>query len=447
TLLALYPERHRELAGVIALHLERAGEDAAAVPHLVAAGDHALERFANREAMAFFGRAVATLDAADPRDDLRLRAALGVAKVAWTYGDPGGSIDSLEKALSLAGEEVDRKLVGAAYFWVAFLRRIRGERPDTSPALKHAAQRSAEIGSALGDPVAQAIPNAFAGVGLMASGELREGTRLLEEALGPIAAHADPQSAAILNGLLTLGYARLGDFTAAERALERAEVLAAGGDPIAALDAQIVRSALLVERGETDAGEALATTCAARSEELGAIACAVPANIIVGTAHLARDDAFGAQAPLERSDELAQVSNMEPFRTLAQGMLGFVRTRLGDVPGGAADWDLALERAHAGRDRYGEAITLWQRARARLGTRPPDLEAARADLDLATQLFEAMGARPSHARSLRDRGNVLRAMGHSDDADRDLEHSQAIAASLGLRDLAPAAGDEERKRP
>ncbi|HEV2249788.1 MAG TPA: hypothetical protein VGT60_04695, partial [Candidatus Limnocylindria bacterium] len=42
TLLTLYPERTRELASVIALHLERAGEPAAAAEHLVVAGEHAL---------------------------------------------------------------------------------------------------------------------------------------------------------------------------------------------------------------------------------------------------------------------------------------------------------------------------------------------------------------------------------------------------------------------
>ena len=48
TLLSLYPERRRELAAVIALHLERAGDTAAAAEYLVIAGEHALERFANR---------------------------------------------------------------------------------------------------------------------------------------------------------------------------------------------------------------------------------------------------------------------------------------------------------------------------------------------------------------------------------------------------------------
>lgn len=435
TLLALYPDRRRELAGVVALHLERAGDAAAAAEHLVVAGDHALERFANREALAFFERAEASLGPDDPRVDLRLRAAIGLAKVGWTFLGPDQGIERLERAIALGEDRADRKLVGDVYFWIAFLRRMRAERPDTSPQLKHASERSAALGAALGDGVAEAIPKAFAGVGMMFTGELREGARLLEESLGPIVAHADPLSSAVLSDLLSIGYARLGEFASAERVLARAEQLARSGDPIAALDTQIARSALLIERGEIGAGEALASTCAARSEELGAVACAVPANVILGTAHLARGDTFGAKAPLERGDELARVSNQEPFRTLAEGMLGFVRSRLGDVPDGTTDWDAALERAHTMRDRYGEAITLWQRARARLQATRPDRATALADLEAATTLFEAMEARPALARCLRDRSGVLRAMDRGAEAAEVGARAEKLAAELGLKDF------------
>ncbi|HEV2011562.1 MAG TPA: hypothetical protein VGS17_11115, partial [Candidatus Limnocylindria bacterium] len=345
TLLALYPERRRELAAVIALHLERAGDPAAAAEHLVLAGEHALERFANRESLAFFDRAAASLADDDQRIDLRLRVALGAARASWTFGSIDGPTERLGRALASGEERADPKLVGDAYFWIAFLRRMRGERPETSPALKHAAERAAEIGRARGDPLADAIPNAFAGVGMMSTGQLRQGANVLAEALPPILAHGDPLSSAILSGLLSVTYSRLGEFAEAERSLAHAERLAQRGDPIAALDAQIARSALLIERGDVAEGEALASTCAARSEELGALACGVASNVMAGIAHLARDDALGAKVPLERGDELAQVSNMETFRTLAQGMLGSVRTQLGDVPGGVAAWTLALERA------------------------------------------------------------------------------------------------------
>jgi len=435
TLLTLYPERRAELAAVIAMHFERAGDPAAAVEHLVVAGEHALERFANREALAFFDRAEADLTDNDRRIDLRLRAALGAAKVAWTFGGGEAPTHRLERALAFGEEGADPKIVGDAYFWIAFLRRLSGERPETSPALKHAAERVAQIGRARGDPLADAIPNAFAGVGMMGTGQLREGARLLSESIPAIVAHGDPLSSAILNGLLSVTYARLGEFAAAERASAEAERLAQSGDPIAILDAKIVRSALLIERGDVAEGEALASACAVQSEELGAVACAVSSNVMSGLAHLARDDAAGAKAPLERSDELAQVTNMEPFRTLTQGMLGSVRTQLGDISGGVAAWTLALGLAHAMNDRYGEGLTLWHRARTRASASPPDHAAALADLDAAIELLERMEARPSLARALRLRAHILRALGRAAEADNADKRSKTIGAELGLKDF------------
>jgi hypothetical protein len=436
TLLTLYPERRRELAAIIARHLEGAGDTAAAAEYLVIAGEHALERFANRESLAFFDRAEASFADDDPRIDLRLRAAVGGAKVGWTFGIDR-AIERLERAIAVGEERADEKLVGDVYFWIAFLRRMRRESPDTSPELKHAAERSEAIGTALGDPVAAAFPNALAGLGMINSGQLRSGAQLLSEALPPLVEHADPLSSAILSGMLSMAYARLGDFAAAERTVAHADRIAAGGDPIAALDARIARSAIMLERGDIAEGEALASTCAAGAEDLGALACVVAANTMAGMGHLARDDAPGAKAPLERGDELAEVSNMAPFRTMTQGMLGSVRAQLGDVPGGIAAWKFALERANATHDVGGEALTLWQRARVEASGTAPDYAAALADIDATVKLFEGMETRPALARALRLRAQILRALGRAAEADAADQRSKAIASELGLKDFAP----------
>ena len=437
TLLALYPERRRELAAVIALHFERAGDPAAAAEHLVVAGEHALERFANREALAFFDRAETSIANDDPRADLRLRAAIGAAKVGWTFAGTSGPVARMQRALALSEEHADPKLVGETYYWIAFLLRMRGENPDTNPDLKHAADRAAEIGRAHGDPLAEAIPRAFAALGLMDRGRLREGTTMMAEVLPTIVEHADPLSSAILSGLTSVAYSRLGDFAAAERIGAHAVELAKSGDPIAALDARIVRSSLLIERGDLAEAEALASRCAAESEELGAMACGVAANVMAGMAHLARDDVLGAKSPLERGDELAQVSNMQPMRTLAQGMLGTVRSRLGDSPGGIAAWTLALERADVMHDLGGESMALWQRARTNATATPPDYPAALTDLERVTTLMEQMEARPALARTLRDLARVLRALGRDAEADASDQRSRAIGTELGLKDFAP----------
>jgi hypothetical protein len=165
------------------------------------------------------------------------------------------------------------------------------------------------------------------------------------------------------------------------------------------------------------------------------VSCAVAANVLLGQSRLVLEDALGAKAPLERGLELSLVTEMAPMRTLAKGMLGSVRSRLGDEPAGDAGWNDALAAAVSGGDRFGEAVTLWGRARTHLRRERPDWKAALVDLDKALALFELMEARPSVARVLRDRGVVLRAQGRAALADAAEQRAREIGAELGLKDF------------
>jgi len=432
TILALHPDRERELAGVIAMHFEQAGDVARAAQYFVQAGEHALERFANREASTFFIRVDELAE--DSQSDLRLRAAVGGAKAGWTYNTSGTDIDRLERAVA-AADDTDPRLEAEAYFWVAFLRRQRGEVPESSPPLRGALERAAQIGRALGDPNVAALPKAFMGSYVAFTGHLREGAREMREALDALEARADSLSTAMVSDFLALTYARLGDFSSAEETLARAERLAGDGDAIARVDVMIAGSAIDLERGDLDEASAKSLLCASLSEELGAFACVVASNVMYGAANIALENAQAAKAPLERGCDLCQVTNMAPMRTLIQGLLGTVRAQLGDLPGGVAGWDQALASARAMNDRFGEAQTLWGRGRTLARQATPDWNVALADLDRAVELFEAMETRPSLARALHDRAQALRALGRADEADKADGRSRDLGRQLGLRDL------------
>jgi tetratricopeptide (TPR) repeat protein len=432
TILALHPERERELAGVIAMHYERAGDEAAAAPHLVVAGEHALERFANKEATAFFKRAGEVAD--ETQVDLRLRAAVGSAKASWTYTTSGDEVGRLETAL-VGADSADQQLVNEALFWVAFLRRQRGEVPVSSPALRDALQRSAEIGKALGDPGAAALPKALMGSYLAFTGQLREGARQMSEALDAIEVSGDRVSTSIVADLLAMTYARMGEFDSADATLARSEKTSGDGDEIMRVDAMIARSGMHLERGELDKASEQSMRCAMRSEELGAYACVVASNVMYGAASLAMANATAAKGPLERGNDLCMVTNMAPMRTLIQGLLGSVRAQLGDLPGGVAGWDAALAGARSMNDLYGEAQTVWGRARTMMREGTSDWTPVFADLDRAIELFEGMEARPSLARALRDRAQALRAVGRMDEANDAARRSDELARELGLKDF------------
>jgi tetratricopeptide (TPR) repeat protein len=414
------------------LHFEQAGDADRAAEYLVMAGEHALERFANREAIGFFRRAGSL--ASDSQVDLRLRAAIGGAKAGWSFDEAAQTIDDLDRALVPAAG-ADRRLVAEAYFWIAFLRRQRGEVPESSPALKDALERTIEIGVQLNDPTTAALPKALMGSFVAFTGKMHKGAREMREALDVIEKTGDAVSIAMISNFLALTYSRLGEFAAAEETIARSHRVAGDGDAIAMVDADIAESALHLERGELDEASVQARASAERAEELGAYACVVASSVMFGAASLANDDANVAKAPLERGSELCHVTNMAPMRTLVHGLLGSARALLGDMPGGVAGWNQALAEARAISDRYGEAQTLWGRGRFYERSAKPDWTAALADLDRAVALFTEMDAKPSLARALHDRALALQGLGRDDEAAADERTSRKLGTELGLRDI------------
>jgi tetratricopeptide (TPR) repeat protein len=430
-ILAQHPDRDRELASVVALHFELAGENARAAAYLVMAGDHALERFANSEAIGFFSRASGLAD--ESQGELRLRAAVGAAKGSWGFRTSGREVEDLELAVASA-ENAEAKLLGEAYFWIAHLRGQRGEIPETSPDLERATQRAIAIAGSLKDARASALPRAMMGASAAFTGRLREGAREMHAALSDMDQDTDPHSNAMIADFLAMTYARLGEFDTADEIVARGTQQAARGDEISRVDIDITQSAINYERGELDRAARQAFECSARAEGLGAYACVVAANVMFGSATMAKDDASAAKLPLERGDELAMVTNMAPFRTLTKGLLASSYAQLGDLPSGVAGWNEALAAARGMNDRYGEARVLSARGRTFALQSSPDWTAALADFENVVRLFEEMEARPALARALYDRAKALRALGRAAEAV-DVEHrALTLGRELGLKD-------------
>jgi tetratricopeptide (TPR) repeat protein len=436
-LLRFYPDRRRELAGVIAMHYERAGDTRAALPYLVAAGEHSLERFANREAAAFFERAYAyATDDAQRDPAVALRAAVGATRAGWTFTPGDVALSRLESAIAAAGE-TDRRLAADAYFWIAFVHSRRGHTPEANESMRNALRRLDELSSTLGDDASRAMPEALLGIAYVFTGRFRPGAELLEKAVSATSRGADDLATALMSDVLAIAYARLGDFDAADRTVRRSDALAAKGDPIAKIDVTLARAMIAMERGELPRGVELATECALRSEELGAVACGAGSNVARGFGLLAADDAAAARAPLERGRELAIVANMQANNVLAEGLLGAVKGRLGDLASAANDWNSALALARAGDDHVEEAMIRWTRGRTYMRAAPPDHAAAIADLDAAVVLFETMEARPTIARVERDRADVLAALGRTQEAEAARRRANELARAMGLVDFAP----------
>ena len=429
----IFPERRAELAGVLAMHFEQAGDADRAVGYLIVAGNYALERHALTEAFSTFDRAAALLPAASDGEDAALRrrrveVESGRVRASWSFRPPDELIADLEAILPAAEELGDLELVAPIHLSIALTRLQSGESP-TEPTVKRSLDRVAEIGEALHDPALRALPLALVGLTQVFSGPIRDGVAKLEEAVPLLERRQDFIGAAFARGALAIGYGNLGEFDRAAKAARNATELAASGDLIAQLDALIAESMVRSARGDLDDAVPLAMECVSRAEETGAAACVVASAWVLGDAYQRQGRLEEARQTLERGHEVARVVDRMVWRPTLQAWLGAARASLGD-PAREDDWDEALATARSIGNRVGEAGILWKRAQAEVARGETDR--ALAGFAASAAIAEELGARPHLARVLRDWGDALRATGGASEAEPILRRAVTLFDEMGI---------------
>jgi tetratricopeptide (TPR) repeat protein len=435
TLERLYPDRLGELSAQLAQHFDVGGDDARALDYLVKAGRHALDRTAYQEARAFLDRAAVRL-ADQPDDDatrrVRVEVALYRVQSGWSFTPPDENLAIIDRAVADAEKLGDDRLLVDVYTWVGLMRQMAGEQAATSPALKHALARSAEIAARLDDESIQAMPLAMSGMALVAAGELRRGVEILERATPLLRKRRMTIAASFVGGGLATAYAQLGEFDKARLELQRSLDDAVDGDPIAHLDARLAEGFIEIWGGNMEKALAIGTECDARADELGAFACAVASKYIKGAASLEKGDLEQARAELEASKKMSQISLMQGMRPMILAALGTAYARLGAREQALQSWSEGLEFARHMGDRPNEAAILLHRGRTIASDPDPDWDAALADFEASVGLFEEMEILPDLVRALEALGEGLKRAGREDE---------------GARRLAQAAGLKTVSRP
>ena len=429
---ALYPDRRDELAAVLGMHFDEAGEADKAIAYLEAAGRYALDRNALQEAFAAFDRAaklvpdpVADEDPATARR--RVEIQLGRAKASWTFRDIRQVISDLDATRAAADDLGDLDLIAQVHLFLALARLQTGDSAD-DPAVRASLDRVAEIGDRLGDPSLRAMPLALAGLMQVFTGPIRKGVEALEEAVPLMESGRDFIGASFARGSLAMGYAQLGEFDKAEVASANATELAKSADLIAQLDAQIAESMLRSARGQVDQAIPIAEACVNRATETGASACVMASSWVLGDL-LHREGRFEeAKATLRRGSDLSLVVDRVAWRPTLVAWLGGATAALGEAD--EPHWDEALEIARTNHNTMGEAGILAKRAEAT--ARRGDVDAARPDFEAAIRILEREGARPMLARVLRTWGEALRDAGRPGEAEPLLRRALSLFEALEI---------------
>ena len=436
----LYPDRGREFAGVLAIHFSEAGETDKAIRYLIEAGQFAMERNAIAEAYSAFDRAATLLPPATYTEDealwrQRVEIELGRGRAGWTFRPMDDIIGEIEAIVPTVERLGDLDLIAPVHLALATARMQRGERAS-DPEVKRSLDRVAEIGDALHDPSLRAMQLAVIGLNQVFTGPIRDGVIALEEAVPLLEQRRDHIGAAFARGALAMGYAHLGEFDKAERAARYATELAAGGDLIAQLDAQIAESIVRSERGQLDEAIPIAQACIMRAEETGATACAVFSSWVLGDVYQRQGRLQEARETLQRGDELALVVDRKMWRPTLQAWLGTSAAALGDFAAAEGSWEEGLATARSIGNRFGEAGILWKRAEAY--AQRDDRAAALADFEASAAILEALEARPQLARVLRGWGETLRAAGRVAEGDATLRRALALFEAMGIAPEAEA---------
>ena len=438
---ALYPERAGELALVLAMHFEQAGDAGRAIEYYVAGAKHALGQYAIQEAYGAFDRAATLIDqqdaesnapdvAPDERDRRRRRRIeieLGRAEAGYSIRTPEETFDALERIVEPAEQLGDLELIGRVHTLIALQRLLNGESA-TEPFVKRSLDRVVEVGESLGDASLGAMPLALIGLSNVFGGDVRMGTTQLEEALPLMEGRRDTVGPAFARGALAIGYANLGEFKKADAAAAQATAMAGKSDLIAQLDALIAESMVRSAEGDLDGAIPLARRCVQQSEETGATACMVASSWILGDAFFRQGKYAEARDVLKRGSDVSALVDRKVWRPTLLAWLGSTQAALGAADAG--DWDEALTTARSIGNRVGEAGILAKRAEA--AVTHGDIDAARPDVEAAIALMQELGLRPHLARVQRAWGEALRGAGLAAEAEAHLQAAASMFAELGL---------------
>jgi tetratricopeptide (TPR) repeat protein len=305
----------------------------------------------------------------------------------------------------------------------------RGDQAS-DPLVKRSFDRVEQIGETLEDPSLLALTLAFIGLTKVFTGPIRDGVQNLEEAVPLLEQRQDFIGAAFARGALAIGYANLGEFDKAEVASRNATELAASGDLIAQLDAQIAQSWLRAARGQLDEAIPIAQACVARAEETGAVGCVVASSWVLGDAYDRQGRFDEASRAFQRGHEIALVVDRKVWRPTLQAWLGSTSASLGEVAASAGDWEDSLATARSIGNRYGEAGILWKRAEST--AQRGEAAAALGDFAASSAILEDLEARPDLARVLRGWGEALRAAGRTAEGDEKLRRALALFEAMGI---------------
>jgi class 3 adenylate cyclase/tetratricopeptide (TPR) repeat protein len=428
----LYHSRPDEVAELLAFHFGRSDEIDKAVDYAIRAADRAQRRWANNEALTYFGDAFRRLDMMPDTETNRLRrvdAVLKQADVKYALGQYTDHLQALVKIRDIVEQTGDPLRRATWYYWTGFLHSLTGGRPDV--AIEHCRQ-AVKIASTDGLEEIDAFANSCLAQVYVTAGKPREAVEAGERAVTSFEARGDLWWAARTFWFLSIAANALGEWEASlnycRRGLEHGVALSElRFKSVQAVGWWRMGSTYIqqgnLERGLQCCGEAFALTPIPRDTVMAKASCGY-AEIKAGRVAAGIAGLSEALAWLDRSD--LRYSHQFYACWLAEGHL-----RRGDRAAARPLIDEVLNTCRNSGYRQLEGRACWLLGECLAGEAPM---AAEDHVETAMRIFEDIGARNDLAKAIVTRAALRQQAGDVTAARQLLDRADAIFKSLGTLD-------------
>lgn len=347
-----FPEEQDALAATLSQHYWESEAWEKTIRYSLLAGEHALQRYAMREALDYYERALAALERVPSPSPLQeYEALVGLAEAARKYRPYATQLEYLARAETIARELNDKPRLARVLYSIGGVHTAQGHNLRAGVPLAECFTLADE----LGDERLAIIPTYFMGMATLDANP-RRAIGYYGRAVDLAHRHDNPDIEAVAWSAQAWALARLGEFAEARDAVARAQALLhAVKSPMVASDVDLFTGWSFLDMGDTRQGLEFGQRGLDKALASENMDCVCGAYLCVGFVQLAAQRLHEAQGAFQSAIQHSQFSGADAFENLGRAGLAVVQ-----FLNGRRDAVVELERAwrHAPSldDRMGRAL-------------------------------------------------------------------------------------------
>jgi len=424
----LYAVRIDDVVELLAHHFGRSAEAEKAVDYAILAAEKAQRRWANTEALAYFGSALTRLETmadTEPNRLRRLDAVVKQSEIMFALGRHAEHVQALEAIRELAAN-ADPERRAAWLCWAGFLHSLTGSRPDIPIVYCNEAVALADL-AGLDDM--RALADCCLTHVYVLAGRLNEAVETGERALAFFESRRNVWWACRTLWALSPAANALGEWS---QSLEYCKKALEYGQAVNDLRLKVVgwwrSGSTYIHQGDPASG----LRCCDEALALSPIPFdAAMTRAVRGHGLLKAGEVRAATVELEEAAMWFEQSRLRYTKAAVTVRLAEAYHAAGDGARARKVVEEALATSREGGARYLEGVAERVLGQALTGV---ESEAAAEHLEVSKAILEEIGARDEVARTLVAQAGLRRAAGDARGARRLLERAATIFETLGTLD-------------